>query len=140
MNGMIKKALIVALLFSIAGLLAGGGEELVGQEQAQQPKFRGRLPSYYADIVTDQQKTAIYSIQARYHAKVAALTEELEALDKKLDAEIENVLTPAQLTMLKKAREEGAGKRKKTAADKKLAEAEKNAAAAAAPMKKAVRK
>ena len=140
MNGMIKKALIVALLFSIAGLLAGGRAELIGQEQAQPAKFRGRLPSYYADIVTDQQKTAIYTIQARYHAKVAALQEELETLDKKLDAEIESVLTPAQKTMLKKAREEGTAKRKKTAADKKLAEAEKNAAAAAAPMKKAVRK
>jgi uncharacterized protein len=71
---------------------------------------------------------------------VAALQEELEALDKKLDAEIENVLTPAQKTMLKKAREEGAAKRKKTAADKKLAEAEKNAVALPAPMKKAARK
>ena len=138
MNGVSTKVLMVLLVFSAAGFLGNAQSSLVGQEPEK--KFRGRLPSHYADIVTDQQKTAIYSIQARYHAKVAALQEELEALDKKLDAEIENVLTPAQKTMLKKAREEGAAKRKKTAADKKLAEAEKNAAAAAAPMKKAVRK
>jgi hypothetical protein len=136
MSGILKKVLIVWLVFSAAGLIGSSVSSVVGQEQEK--KFKGRLPAYYADLVTEQQKTQIYSIQARYQAKIAALNEELEALEKKQDSEIENVLTPAQKTMLKKAQEEGAAKRKKTAADKKLAEAEKNAAPV--PAKKPVKK
>ena len=140
MSSIAKKVLIVWLVFAAAGFVTMSGSALIGQEQEQQKTFKGRLPAYYADLVTEQQKAAIYAIQARYHAKMAALTEELEALDKKQETEIENVLTPAQKSLLTKAREEAASKRKKSAADKKLAEAEKNAVPLPAAAKKAVRK
>jgi hypothetical protein len=137
---MCKKLLAVAALVLMAAWGSGGSLSLVGQEQEKEFIFKGRLPAYYADIVTDHQKAVIYTIQAKYQAKIAALNEELEAVTKQQDKEIEDVLTPEQKKMLKTAQETGAAKRKKTAEDKKMAEAAKAAAPAPAQAKRAVKK
>jgi hypothetical protein len=133
-----QKLLIVVALALIAGQVGNGRSELAGQEK--EFVFKGRLPAYYADIVTDQQKAMIYTIQAKYQAKIAALNEELEAVAKQQSKEIEDVLTPEQKKMLKSAQEAGAAKRKKSAEDKKAAEAAKAAAPAPGEAKRAVKK
>ena len=120
-----KKVLIAVFVLSAAGLIGSGGASLVGQEKEK--KAKGRLPAYYSDLVTEQQRSTIYAIQAKYQARIAALNEELMNIEKQQDMEIENVLTGQQKLMLKKAQEEGAAKRKKNAAEK----AEKKAAEAA---------
>lgn len=79
-----------------------------------QAKPKGRLPAYYKDIVDDRQRDAIYSIQADYKAKIDALEEQLEKLTTERDTAVENVLTAVQKDKLKKAKQAGATKKKKT--------------------------
>jgi hypothetical protein len=94
---------------------------------AQEKKPKGRLPPYYSSIVTDQQRDAIYAIQAKYAQQLAALQGQIEALEKQREQDIENVLSPQQKLLLTKALEDAAAKRKKSADDKiavKVAELE----------------
>lgn len=129
-----KKSLLVVVVALIGGELGGGRTALEGQEK--EFIFKGRLPAYYSDIVTEQQKAMIYTIQAKFQAKITALNEELLTVTKQQNKEIEEVLTKEQKQMLKQAQEEGVVKKKKNAADKKAAEAGK----APVPVKRAVKK
>lgn len=89
---------------------------------AQEKTFKGRLPAHYGEIVTESQRQEIYGLQEKYDKQISALEDQLEALKKKRDAEIEKVLNAEQKAKLKKAKDDGAAKRKKTA-EKKAAEA-----------------
>jgi Spy/CpxP family protein refolding chaperone len=65
-------------------------------------KLTGRLPNNYAKVgVTDAQRQRIYALQAKYSAQIDALTQQLEELRQKRDAEVEGVLTPDQKEKLK---------------------------------------
>lgn len=81
-------------------------------------KVKGRLPPYYKDIVDEKQKAEIYTIQADFNAKIAALKEQIEQLTADRDAAVENVLSAEQKDKLKKAQDVAAAKRKKPNADK----------------------
>lgn len=105
--------------------------------QEKEKKFRGRLPPYYSSIVTDQQRQAIYQIQAKYDQQLTALKEQIEAVENKRDAEIEGVLTAEQKLLIKKASDEAAAKRKK-GGEEKVAAAD--APAPAPEAKKATKK
>jgi hypothetical protein len=94
-------------------LLAASG---VAQE-APSKKAKGRLPPYYAGVVSDQQRQAIYAIQEKYAAQIAALQEQLAALARQRDMEIEGVLTAEQRAKVRELQEAAAAKRKKGAAD-----------------------
>lgn len=76
---------------------------------AEKPK--GRLPAYYKDIVDDRQKDAIYAIQADFKGKIDAVKEQVEKLEAERDAAVENVLTAAQKTRLKAAKDAAASKK-----------------------------
>lgn len=118
-----KKVAAAAVLASGLAIVCGLGSRSSGQDK----KPKGRLPPYYSGIVTDQQRDAIYLLQAKYGQQLAALQEQMDALEKQRDKEIENVLTPQQKLLLTKAMEEAAAKRKKAADDKiavKVAEIE----------------
>jgi hypothetical protein len=110
----------------------------VSHSFSQEKKAKGRLPAYYAAVVNDQQRQAIYSIQAKYDQQLAALNEQLQAIEKRRDAEIESVLSPEQKLMLKKAQDEAAVKRKKSSGDSVAAE--EPAKAIPAEMKKTTKK
>jgi len=75
--------------------------------------------------VTEKQRTEIYAIQDKYSKQIADLNEQLDAIAKKRDGEIEKLLNAEQKEKLKKAQEEGAAKKKKAAEDKKAAEESK---------------
>lgn len=100
----------------VIAAIAMGISLVVGQE-AKDPSFRGRLPAYYGDIVTEAQRLQIYAVQEKYAKQIAALKDQLEALENKRDAEIESVLTADQKTKLKKVQGDAATSRKKKAAD-----------------------
>jgi hypothetical protein len=119
---MLKRLVYAAVMCGSVGFFLVQSP-LTGQE-AKEKKARGRLPAYYADIVTNDQKQKIYDLQSKYARQIEALNEQLEALERQRDGEIENVLTADQKEKLKKAREEGAAKRKKATADKKVAAAD----------------
>lgn len=80
-------------------------------------KPRGRLPAYYNKVIDGQQREKIYAIQQQYEPKISALKAELQALQDKMNAEVEGVLTPAQLEIVKKAAEEAKEKRKAAGAN-----------------------
>lgn len=75
-------------------------------EPAAEKAFRGRLPAYYRQVVTEEQRQAIYRIQAEYAPKIAALRAQLEALIAEQDAKIQAVLSPEQLKRIEQLREE----------------------------------
>lgn len=86
-------------------------------QEAPSKKAKGRLPPYYAGVVNDQQRQTIYAIQEKYGAKIAALQEQIAALTRQRDAEVEGVLTAEQLAKVRQLQEAAAAKRKKGAAE-----------------------
>ena len=115
MKAMSNKVLVVALALTAVGLVVGNSALSIGQEARTAKKARGRLPAYFADIVTEEQRTAIYKIQEGYKKQIDDLEAQLAALREKEITEIEGVLDAEQKEKLKKARDEAAGKRKKRA-------------------------
>ena len=88
-------------------------------------KVRGRLPAYYAKVVTDEQREKIYKIQAEYRPKIKAIKAQLKALKKERKDKIAAVLTPQQ----KKQVEEAAAKAKRKSGRPKPVEPAKKAPA-----------
>lgn len=124
---MLRKVLLAFVVVTAAGLVVGNHPFSIGQEKQdskEKQKAKGRLPAYYSDIVTEAQRQQIYAIQESYGKKTAPLQEQIDALEKQRDAEIEKVLDADQKKKLKSAQEEGAAKKKKAAADKKTGEKE----------------
>jgi hypothetical protein len=64
---------------------------------------RGRLPNYYANVVTEQQKDEIYKIQEEYKPKIDAAKAQLDALKKELNEKISAVLTADQKKKVEEA-------------------------------------
>jgi hypothetical protein len=129
-------------IFVAVLIVAGGAAAIhfapasIGQETKKtdktEKKAKGRLPAYYADIVSDEQREKIYAIQARHQEKISELNATLLAATKAMNAEIEGVLSAEQKAKLKAAQEEGAAKKKKAGTEKKAAEDAKKAAPAEA--------
>jgi len=126
---LLKKTLIAAVIIATSGLAIGLVPNSIGQDAKKtdktEKKAKGRLPAYYADIVTEEQREKIYTIQAKHQDKIAELTATLAQANKARDTEIEAVLTAEQKMKLKAAMDEAAAKKAKSAADKKSAEGTK---------------
>ncbi len=139
MNGsLVKKVLLVGVVLSVAGLLLSSSPLSIGQEKKaeksseskpEKKAAKGKLPTYYADVVSGEQREKIYAIQAKYDDQVKQLNAQLAALAKKINDEIEGVLTAEQLEKVKAAREASVAAKKKKAADKKAKEAKGESAA-----------
>ncbi|HIF35031.1 MAG TPA: hypothetical protein EYG57_09050 [Planctomycetes bacterium] len=59
-------------------------------------KPRGRLPVYYARVVTQEQRNKIYVLQAKFQIDLDKLLAELKKVEKQRDTEIRGVLNPDQ--------------------------------------------
>lgn len=116
-----KKTLAAAMVLATVGLIVGTGAFSIGQEAKTAKKAKGRLPAYFGDIVTAEQRTTIYKIQEGYKKQIDDLEAQLAALRDKEIAEIEAVLDAEQKEKLKKAREEAGAKRKKKSTEKAAA-------------------
>lgn len=98
-------------------------------------KPKGRLPAYYKDVVTDEQKDQIYAIQAKYEKQLDDLQSQLDAVKAKQNGEIEALLSAEQKEKLAKVKAEADAKKKsakKGDGDKAAAPAEPAKAAKAA--------
>jgi len=62
---------------------------------------RGRLPNYYRQVVTLEQREEIYKIQKSYAAQIEPLEMQIAALEMKRDQEVEAVLSAEQLEKVK---------------------------------------
>ncbi|MDR1385854.1 MAG: DUF2589 domain-containing protein [Planctomycetaceae bacterium] len=59
-------------------------------------KFSRRLPQYYSNVTTAEQKEKIYKIQQSYFGLIELLALRIEKLTAERDAQIEAVLMPEQ--------------------------------------------
>ena len=75
-------------------------------------KPKGRLPAYYKDVVTDEQRDQIYAIQAKYAKQVEDLQSQLDAVKVKQNDEIEGLLSAEQKEKLAKVKAEADAKKK----------------------------
>ncbi len=85
---------------------------------AKPATFRGRLPAYFGEVVTDEQRQTIYAIQGEYSERIATLKAQLEAVTKERDGKIDAVLTPQQHDDVDRLREAARQRRKQQRADK----------------------
>jgi hypothetical protein len=125
MNAMWKKVLVVAMAVSTLGVVAGNATFSIGQDATAkaEKKAKGRLPPYFADIVTEEQRSTIYKIRAGYEKQVSDLQAQLESLREKEMMECEAVLDAEQKDKLNKAREAAAAKKKKKKSSEEPAKA-----------------
>ena len=128
-NSLWKKVLICAVTVPVLGMLVANIPISVGQDKAKKAKTtentakpKGKLPAYFADVVSAEQKEKIYAIQAKYADQIKELNDQLEAVRKKQSDEIDALLTAEQKAKVDAAREEAAAKKKKKADDTKKAE------------------
>jgi hypothetical protein len=78
---------------------------------AREGRPAARLPSYFSEIVTEEQREKIYAIQKQFAAKIDPLTREIEKLRQARDGEIEALLTPEQKKKLDELRAAAKAKR-----------------------------
>ncbi len=113
------RKLVVAGCVCLLGLTVATWSPLIGQDKkADKPKVskkeaKGRLPAYFKNVVTEEQKSKIYDIQFKYAAQIEDLQSQLEALRKKQTEEIDAVLTKEQLDKVTALRDEANAKKKK---------------------------
>lgn len=99
---------------------AEGKAEVKKKERA---KPRGRLPNYFAAVVSQSQREQVYAIQARYAKQIDDLQRQIDELEATRDKEVDGVLTPEQLEKVNAKRAEAKAKR---AARSKKSTASKN--------------
>ncbi len=81
-----------------------------------------RLPPYFKEIVTEEQKTKIYALQEEYNEKISVLAEEIKKLQAARTAAIEALLSPEQKQKLADARAAASKSKENAAAIKANAE------------------
>ncbi len=80
------RKLVVAGCVCLLGLTVATWSPLIGQDKkADKPKVskkeaKGRLPAYFKNVVTEEQKSKIYDIQFKFAAQIEDLQSQLEAL------------------------------------------------------------
>ena len=123
------------------GLLASGSLLWAAEESAKpkadaskKAETRRRLPPHYADVVTEEQREAIYKIQDEHAPEIEAQEAKLIAVRKKLDDAMREVLKPDQL---KKVDEAAAAAAKRRASRRSTASSGEAAAAPAKPRRRA---
>ena len=108
----------------LAAFLAAGN--VSGQEKAKESgpenspakaerRITRRLPPYYGEVVTQEQRERIYAIQAKIAEQVLKLREQLETLESQQKMEIDGVLTVEQRQQVIKLAEDAKAKRSRKA-------------------------
>jgi hypothetical protein len=110
-------SLAIALAY-LASPTVGEDKAVAGKPAAakEAKKPRGRLPSFFKEVVNQKQRETIYKIQAEYEPKIANLKAQLEELTKQRDERIAAVLAPEQLKKIEDLR--AAAKTKREAKNK----------------------
>ena len=91
----------------MVGLLAGGlllGDDTKGKDDKEAPVIvkAGRLPKNYKKLgLSEDQTKKLYVIMATYQAKIDELESKKKALKKEEAAQMDKLLTEAQLARLK---------------------------------------
>ena len=86
---------LLCVLLGTPGLRAQEADG--GAPAAAAAKFRGRLPAYFKQVISADQKDEIYKIQEDYAKQIQALQNQILALVDKRDEEVRAVLTEEQV-------------------------------------------
>jgi hypothetical protein len=106
-------ALCAALITLTAGAPSVSAADAQSGARVIKKIRKGRLPNYYADVVTEKQRDEIYKIQEEYKPKIDALKAQLEALNKEMNEKITAVLTADQKKKIEDAATAAKAKRGK---------------------------
>ena len=110
---LIPMLLLALVASSSRPTLGQRGADGGGTTAKKKRKVRGRLPAYYAKVVTSDQRKEIYSIQAKYNLEISKLRQQLMKLVKDRDRDVEEVLSTDQLQKVKAMRAAAKAKRRK---------------------------
>ena len=115
---------IRTLLFSLVSfaLLAAGANTVSAAEGDAKAKPKGRLPNYFAAVVSQEQRERVYEIQSRYKEQLDALMKQIEDLKVAREKEVDAVLTPDQLQKVNEKREAAKARRSRSSKSKESAE------------------
>jgi len=94
------------------------------REPRARSEARGRLPNFFTQVVTPQQREQIYEIQQGYAEELDALRAKLAAVEAKMNQEIEGVLDSDQLEQVKKLQAEAAERRQNRSRTRPMTSAE----------------
>jgi hypothetical protein len=96
-------------------VLAASAPSLGGVDPGQAGENSGRtvrrLPAYYSEVVTPQQRKRIYEIQEAYAPRIEELRRQLDDLLQERQTAIEEVLTDDQKAHVARKREDAARRR-----------------------------
>lgn len=107
-------AFVLACLLGASVAAAAEAETTKAAPAAAEAKGpRGRLPAYYAEVVDEKQRTAIYAIQQEYAERIKQLRLQLDAVTKERDQKIAAVLTPEQQKKVAELAEAAKAKRER---------------------------
>lgn len=123
---LLSAALFVAASAPVPATLAE--DEKPAATERREP--RGRLPRYYAQVVTQKQREQIYAIQQQYTGSIAELEQQIDSLVAKRDAEVRAVLSPEQQHEVDELYAEAERKREAAKAEKERQQAADAAAGA----------
>ena len=79
-------------------------QESPGKQAPAKRTLRGRLPAYFAAVVTRKQREEIYRIQARLQDEIDLLRQQINDLETARAEEVDAVLQPEQMEEVKKKR------------------------------------
>jgi hypothetical protein len=91
-------------------------EKSTPDKATAEKKLTGRLPAYFGEVVSKEQRAKIYEIQSRYVEQIVKLREQIEVLEKQQQTDVEAVLTPEQRDQVNKRTAEAKAKRAQRAA------------------------
>ena len=110
--------LVVALrVLSSLVFAQEGTERAVPADKPQVKTARGRLPAYFSQVVTAEQREEIYSIQARFAEPIESLKKELKELTDRRDQEVTDVLSKEQQQKVNALKEAARKRREARAAE-----------------------
>ena len=116
----------VVLAFAVLFASPSLGQQPASGDAANPPaakkKVSGRLPAYFASVVTKKQREAIYTIQADYGTQLEKLRAQMATLIADRTRKVDEVLDADQLAEVTKKRDEAKEKRAARSGSKPTAE------------------
>lgn len=113
---LICASLATSLVVSVISLSSVGQDAKKADPKAKagakEKKGKGRLPAYYKDLVSEEQRDQIYAVQAKYAKQLEDLQSQMDSLRSKLNDEIEALLSAEQKEKLAKVKAEAETKKK----------------------------
>ena len=111
--GLFAIPFLAALLMAVPVSAQEKGSAKAPAKAEKKDKAAGRLPMYYGQVVTKEQREKIYSVQAKFTDQILKLREQIELLEMQQKQEVEAVLSADQRQQVAKLVEDAKSRRSK---------------------------